>query len=82
VAAKTTSKPKTPAKPKTAAPAAPAASPEDLERFLSGVRRDIDAIDDAILDLLNRRAAASIEVGRRKSGTSQAVFKPFRKRRS
>lgn len=80
MAAKTTSKPKTPAKPKTAAPAAPAASPEDLERFLSGVRRDIDAIDDAILDLLNRRAAASIEVGRRKSGTSQAVFKPFREK--
>ncbi len=80
MAARTTSKPKTPAKPKTAAPAAPAASPEDLERFLSGVRRDIDAIDDAILDLLNRRAAASIEVGRRKSGTSQAVFKPFREK--
>jgi chorismate mutase/prephenate dehydratase len=62
------------------APGGPAASPEDLERFLSGVRRDIDAIDDAILDLLNRRAAASLEVGRRKAGTSQAVFKPFREK--
>ncbi|NMC48389.1 MAG: prephenate dehydratase [Desulfovibrio sp.] len=83
MAAETSAKPETPAKAKTAAPAAPPASgitPEDLEGFLSGVRRDIDAIDDAILDLLNRRAAASIEVGRRKSGTSQAVFKPFREK--
>ncbi|MFZ5811132.1 MAG: prephenate dehydratase [Thermodesulfobacteriota bacterium] len=83
MAAETSAKPKTPAKAKTAAPAAPPASgitPEGLEGFLSGVRRDIDAIDDAILDLLNRRAAASIEVGRRKSGTSQAVFKPFREK--
>ena len=51
-----------------------------LERFLSGVRQDIDAIDDQILALLNRRAAASLEVGRRKSGTQQAVYKPFREK--
>jgi len=65
-------------KPSPAAPAA--ASPEALEGFLAGVRRDIDAIDDQILALLNRRAAASIEVGKRKDGTHQAVFKPFREK--
>jgi len=80
--------PKKPARAKKPAPAVspaaaaapPAVSPEELERFLAGVRQDIDGIDDQILALLNRRAAASLEVGRRKSGTHQAVYKPFREK--
>ncbi len=51
---------------------------EHLETCLAGVREEIDGVDDAILDLLNRRARISLEVGRRKEGTRETVFKPFR----
>ncbi len=54
---------------------APADGPGDdartgsLEEALLDLRRGIDATDDAILELLNRRAAYSLEVG-------QAVGRP------
>ncbi len=54
------------------------AAPGALEEALLELRHGIDALDDQILGLLNRRAALSLEVGRRKAGHDSAVFKPFR----
>ena len=54
------------------------AAPGTLEEALLELRHGIDAVDDEILALLSRRAALSIEVGRRKDGRQSAVFKPFR----
>ncbi len=47
---------------------------------LAQVREEIDALDTSILELLNRRAALSLEVGRIKAGNKDIVFKPFRER--
>ena len=55
-----------------------ACKPGSLEEALLGLRQGIDALDDELLTLLNRRATLSIEVGRRKDGRSSAIFKPFR----
>ncbi len=57
-----------------------AIAPGSLEEALLELRRGIDALDDRLLGLLNRRAALSIEVGRKKDGRDSAVFKPFRER--
>ena len=47
---------------------------------LAALRSEIDALDDGIVDLLNRRAAISIGVGRTKEGSPDTVFKPFREK--
>jgi chorismate mutase / prephenate dehydratase len=52
--------------------------PGSLEEALLELRHGIDAVDDEILTLLNKRAGLSLEVGRRKAGRDTAVFKPFR----
>jgi len=52
--------------------------PGTLEEALLELRRSIDAVDDEIVALLNKRAGFSLEVGRRKDGCDSAVFKPFR----
>jgi len=52
--------------------------PGSLEEALLELRQGIDATDNEILGLLNKRAALSLEVGRRKAGHDSAVFKPFR----
>lgn len=49
-----------------------------IEEALLELRGGIDAVDDALLTLLNKRATLSLEVGRKKSGRDSAVFKPFR----
>jgi len=49
-----------------------------LESYLAEVRQAIDDVDDAILGLLNKRAEVSLEVGRRKAGSNEPIFKPFR----
>jgi len=49
-----------------------------LDEALLELRGGIDAVDDALLSLLNKRATLSLEVGRRKAGRDSAVFKPFR----
>lgn len=54
------------------------APPGSLEEALLEIRHGIDALDDNILALLNKRAALSLEVGRRKDGRDSAIFKPFR----
>ena len=56
----------------------PAVAPGSLEEALLEIRRGIDAVDDAIVGLLNKRASLSLEVGRRKDGRASAIFKPFR----
>ena len=38
------------------------------------IRREIDSLDDALLDLLNRRARAALEVGAVKSGEAEPRF--------
>ncbi|WP_035105548.1 prephenate dehydratase [Desulfohalovibrio reitneri] len=48
------------------------------DSVLASVRREIDAIDEEIVELLNRRAQVSKRVGRIKSGGSGQVFKPGR----
>ncbi|MFZ5428553.1 MAG: prephenate dehydratase [Thermodesulfobacteriota bacterium] len=47
---------------------------------LGDVREAIDRVDRDILELLNRRAGLSLEVGRRKAGSDEPVFKPFREK--
>jgi chorismate mutase/prephenate dehydratase len=47
---------------------------------LGALRVEIDHLDDAILDLLNRRSIISIGVGRAKEGSPDTVFKPFREK--
>ncbi len=44
----------------------------------NGLRQEIDGIDDAILALLNRRAACSIRIGAIKAKSGGAVFRPGR----
>lgn len=56
----------------------PAVAPGSLEEALLEIRHGIDAVDDEIVGLLNKRAALSLEVGRRKDGRASAIFKPFR----
>ncbi|MBF0480155.1 MAG: prephenate dehydratase [Desulfovibrionaceae bacterium] len=55
------------------------AVPEIHERLV-GIREEIDDLDGRILDLLNRRARLSREVGLVKAGGRDAVFKPFREK--
>ena len=47
-------------------------------RKMNELRTRIDAIDDQILDLLNRRAEVVIEVGRAKAGQSRDFYVPSR----
>jgi chorismate mutase/prephenate dehydratase len=56
-----------------------ASSPQsDTDARLQRLRETIDAIDADLLALLNRRAAASMEVGRLKAETGAPVFRPGR----
>lgn len=49
---------------------------------LAALRREIDAVDDELLTLLNRRAELSVRVGqwKRSEGQALAVFQPSRER--
>lgn len=47
---------------------------------LAALREEIDALDNGIVDLLNRRAAISIGVGKAKKDSPETVFKPFREK--
>ncbi|MFW6324136.1 MAG: prephenate dehydratase [Desulfovibrionales bacterium] len=55
-------------------------NPSVAEKRLLQIRREIDSLDGDLLELLNRRAALSIEVGKIKSGSSDSIFKPFREK--
>ncbi len=50
------------------------------EQRLQEVREEIDRVDTSLLELLNRRASLSLEVGRIKAGSQDLVFKPFREK--
>lgn len=50
----------------------------DNESGLAALRRQIDAVDEELLTLLNRRAKISLEVGNLKRGTGGPVFRPQR----
>jgi len=51
-----------------------------MQRDLAELRRQIDAIDDRILDLLNQRAKVVIQVGEAKAGQQREYFVPSRER--
>ncbi|NJB68259.1 chorismate mutase/prephenate dehydratase [Desulfobaculum xiamenense] len=55
------------------------AKPEADER-LGVLRGEIDELDLRIVELLNRRASCSLEVGRIKRGAGDCIFKPVRER--
>ncbi|MCR4666269.1 MAG: prephenate dehydratase [Desulfovibrio sp.] len=48
------------------------------EDRLAEVRVAIDEVDSALLELLNKRAALSLEVGRIKARDTDSIFKPLR----
>jgi len=50
-------------------------------KFLAAVRREIDWVDEEILELLNKRARISKRVGRLKAGSGDPVFKPQREKK-
>ena len=50
------------------------------QELLARVRGEIDEVDGDILQLLNRRASLSLEVGRIKAGAKDLIFKPFREK--
>jgi chorismate mutase/prephenate dehydratase len=50
------------------------------KKTIKNLRQEIDAIDDGILELLNRRAALVIEVGRLKSAKKDSFHVPSRER--
>ncbi|HWI41645.1 MAG TPA: chorismate mutase, partial [Verrucomicrobiae bacterium] len=50
------------------------------DKPLDTLRREIDEVDDSILDLLNRRANLVIEVGRRKAEEKRDFHVPSRER--
>ena len=61
--------------------AAPTASAADAAGMrLAVIRREIDAVDQDLLAIFNRRAALSLEVGRIKAGVTDAIFKPMREK--
>ncbi|MEF2146475.1 MAG: prephenate dehydratase [Desulfovibrionaceae bacterium] len=53
---------------------------EDKNQGLGDLRGRIDTIDREILDLLNKRAEISLEVGRIKAGSAEPIFKPRREK--
>jgi len=55
------------------------ATPDNEVRLVQ-IRRDIDALDQDLLALLNRRAGLSLEVGRLKQDRREIIFKPFREK--
>ncbi len=57
----------------------PSSSTLDRET-LQQLRREINAVDEQLLRLLNQRAELCLQVGRVKSLSEEAVFKPFREK--
>ncbi len=64
--------------PTNAPPLQPSDAPLDEAKLLSSVRKEIDAIDDELVELLNRRARISRRVGRIKARSGGQIFKPAR----
>ncbi len=47
---------------------------------IDGIRREIDKLDERILELLNQRAEQAVAIGRLKEETGNAVFDPAREK--
>jgi chorismate mutase len=47
---------------------------ERIERF----RAEIDVIDEQLVELLNRRAACALEIGRIKDACGEPIYQPVR----
>lgn len=54
------------------------AEDESLADGLSDLRRKIDALDEAIVRLLNARAACALEIGRVKKQAGLPIYQPSR----
>ncbi len=54
---------------------------EKEEASLAALRCQIDAVDEELLRLLNRRSRLSLEVGKLKAGTGGPVFRPQREQK-
>ncbi len=52
----------------------------NIDQRLKEIRHEIDDVDMELLQVLNKRAALSMEVGRIKSGSGETIFKPLRER--
>lgn len=53
----------------------------ESQNDLSGWRREIDAVDEQIVRLMNRRARAAMEIGKLKHQSGQAVYVPDREKK-
>ncbi len=53
---------------------------DELQSALAAIRKEIDSIDAQLVELLNRRAALAIEVGRQKGRGGKPFFTPERER--
>ena len=51
---------------------------EQLTNPLEDLRRKIDALDEALVRLLNARAACALEIGRYKKELGMAIYQPSR----
>ena len=51
---------------------------EEFVATLESLRRKIDALDDALVRLLNTRAACALEIGRVKKQVGLAIYQPSR----
>ncbi len=51
---------------------------EQLVERLEDLRKKIDALDDALVRLLNARAACALEIGRVKKRIGLAIYQPSR----
>lgn len=55
-------------------------SPEWRSQRLAVIRREIDAVDTQLLEIINQRAKLSLEVGHIKASDPGIIFKPLRER--
>ena len=53
---------------------------EEINSKLEEIRKQINKIDRQILELLNKRAEYSLEVGKIKKHSKESIFKPFREK--
>ena len=53
---------------------------ERNDDFYAGFREKIDQIDSQLLELLNLRASAALEIGRIKKANNQPIFVPEREK--
>jgi len=49
-----------------------------MKRDIEDIRREINAIDEQLLDLLNTRSSLSMEIGRMKRSAGKNIFDPSR----